>query len=497
MVWHGGGMAKTLTRRPPSGPVPPVLPTAPVHPPPARPAVTPPGDPADAGTAPTAERTALLAQVEGLLRDLVSELAPEPAPAPDAGRRGPGRPRILPALCLWAGVVVCLLHGGTAYAEVWRLLTLVGLWEYPRFPLTDQAIYKRLAQDDGSTLRRLFTTLSGVLAARLVPVLRQGKTPLDGIAPWAPMIVGMDETTLDKVARLLPALRAPGTDAPALLAGRLASVFDGRAQQFVRVDYREDAQQNEKVACRGLLADLPRWSLLLFDLGYFAFQWFDDLTEGEFWWVSRLRAKTSYTVRHVFYHSKDAWDGLVYLGAYRADRAAHPVRLVRFTVGATTWAYVTNVLDPARLSLHDIAVLYARRWDIELAFLLIKRELGLHLIWSPKRQLILHQVYAVLCIAQIVQALRLELAVRAGIDPFEVSLPLFLRYLPLLIAKGEADPLAVLIARGEAAGILRPSRRTHPVTPPVDQAAYRPAPPDALRSRTPRYAHRNCASRTN
>jgi len=448
----------------------------------------------------------LAIQVEGLLRDLLADLTPTPT---SGARRGPGRPCVLPALCLWAGVVVCLLHGGTAYAEVWRLLTVTGLWDFPRFAVTDQAVYKRLGQDDGSLLRRLFASLSGVLAARLGPLLQPPHGPpgapgsraplgsLAGIATWAAMIVGIDDSTLDRVARLLPALRALPAGDPGLLAGKLSSSFDVRAQQFVRVEYQDDSQQNEKVACRALVADLPRGSLLLFDLGYFCFPWFDELTAARLWWLSRLRAKTSYQVRHVFYQSRDAYDALIWLGVHRADRAAHPVRLVRFTVGTSTWSYVTNVLDPTRLSLHDIAVLYARRWDIELAFKLIKRELGLHLIWSPKRALIVQQVYAVLCIAQIVQALRLELAVRAGVDPFEVSLPLFLRLLPQLLAKGEADPLAILVARGVAAGLIRPSRRTVVHTPTVDPATYAQAPPAAFRSRKPRYAHRNCTSRTN
>jgi len=101
---------------------------------------------------------------DGVLRDLLADLTPTPT---SGARRGPGRPCVLPALCLWAGVVVCLLHGGTAYAEVWRLLTVTGLWDFPRFAVTDQAVYKRLGQDDGSLLRRLFASLSGVLAARL------------------------------------------------------------------------------------------------------------------------------------------------------------------------------------------------------------------------------------------------------------------------------------------------------------------------------------------
>jgi hypothetical protein len=318
------------------------------------------------------------------------------------------------------------------------------------------------------------------------------------LVPWAPMVVALDETTLDQVARLLPTLRAVPAGDARLLPGKLAALFDLRTQQFVRVDYREAVHQNEKVVAREMVADLPRSSLVLADLGTFAFAWFDALTTAGLFWVSRLREKTSYEVRHVFYQSAtgDVWDGLVWLGKYRADRAAHPVRLVRFTVRGTTWTYLTNVLDPTRLSVAEMATLYARRWDVELAFKLIKRELGLHLVWSPKPQLVVQQVYAVLCLAQIVQALRLELALRAGSDPFDVSLPLLLRHLPKLAAAGYADPIGVLVERGKAAGILRPSRRLQIVTPPVDQAAYLPAPPPLLHPRTPRYAHRKCSSRT-
>ena len=459
-------MSKQLIRRPPVGPVPSCLPPT------------------------TGADEALLGQVEAFLRETVPALAPDPDP------QTRGRPRILPAVCLWAGVVVCLLRGQTAFIEVWRLLSLHGLWHYPRFGITDQAVYKRLAQDDGSTLRRLFTSLSGALALRLAPLLPL-LVPGAGasLAPWATMVVALDEMTLDQVARLLPALRDVPAGATALLPGVLTALFDVRAQQFARVEHRTDVAQNEKVLARTMVSELPKGSLLLADLGYFAFAWFDDLTRVGHFWLSRLRAKTSYTVVHVCYQSASVWDGIVYLGKYRADRATYPVRLVRFTVGSTTWTYITNVLDPRQLSIHDMAVLYARRWDIELAFNLLKTTLGLHLLWSPKPALVVQQLYAVLCLAQIVQALRLELAVRAGIDPFEISLPLFLRHLPQLAATGYADPLAVLIERGEAAGILRPSRRTRIVTPDVDDRALVPAPPHLLRPRKPRHAHRNCTAR--
>jgi IS4 transposase len=51
---------------------------------------------------------------------------------------------------------------------------------------------------------------------------------------------------------------------------------------------------------------------------------------------------------------------------------------VRFHDGTQLRSYLTNVLDPRQLCLPDIARLYARRWDIELAFLTLKDLLHLH-----------------------------------------------------------------------------------------------------------------------
>jgi len=42
--------------------------------------------------------------------------------------------------------------------------------------------------------------------------------------------------------------------------------------------------------------------------------------------------------------------------------------------------------------------------------LILKRELGLHLIWSSKQVVVLAQVWACLIIAQVLQAIRMEVA---------------------------------------------------------------------------------------
>ena len=46
------------------------------------------------------------------------------------------------------------------------------------------------------------------------------------------------------------------------------------------------------------------------------------------------------------------------------------------------------------------------------------------MLWNSKLVGILQQIWACLIIAQVLQALRMEIACGAGVDPFEVSLPL-------------------------------------------------------------------------
>ena len=119
-------------------------------------------------------RDVSLDQVEAILHDLVAGMAPDPVPAR-------GRPRILPALALWSGLLVGILRGSSAIAGTWRLLSGAGLWWFPRFPISDQAVAKRIADDDGATIRTMFTAISSGLA----PIYRTGMgLGADGADGW-------------------------------------------------------------------------------------------------------------------------------------------------------------------------------------------------------------------------------------------------------------------------------------------------------------------------
>src|SRR5262249_38088721 len=102
---------------------------------------------------------------------------------------------------------------------------------------------------------------------------------------------------------------------------------------------------------------------------------------------------------------------------------------------------------------------------------LLKSQLGLHLLWSAHANVILHQVYATLVLAQVVVALRAEIAHQAGADVREVSLALMLRTLPRLAAEGK-EPLRTFVEQGRAAGCIRPFRSRDYRLPRVAEDAY-------------------------
>ena len=152
--------------------------------------------------------------------------------------------------------------------------------------------------------------------------------------------------------------------------------------------------------------------------------------------------------------------------------------------------YLTNGCDPQVLSLAEVAHLYARRWDIELAFKALKGELGIHLWWSSHPLLVLQQLWAALILAQVLHALHLRVAAEAGVDLFEVSLPVLVKLVAQAPARFSSESLlSLLVRKGRQQGLIRTSRRSQPVVPALLEPDV-PAPPHLVRTRKHRYAQR-------
>jgi len=426
-----------------------------------------------------------IGEVSDFIEDAIEQFKPDNNP------KTAGRPRVLPSLCLWSAMLLTLLKGQTSQLAIWRMIRQHGVFAYAPIHITDQAVYKRLETETEAPLQRLFVHIQHLLSKRLAPLFEARQQ--EDLAPFATEIISLDEMTFDQAQAKLPELRGVPKGDDKRIPGKIAALFDVRRQQWRKIEFVEDFHQNCKVVAREVVEELPARSLLLADLGYFAFAWFDWLTDNEIFYVSRLRQKTSKKVIHTFYQNETGfWDGLIHLGAYRADKAAHAVRMVCIPSTAGLHTYITNVTDPQQLSAAAIAGLYARRWDIESAFRMLKQYLNLHLLWSAKPVVVKQQLWCTLILSSILYGLRWEIALRADVDLFDVSLPLMIEYLPQYFARASegSDALDAYIRDGLTAGFIRPSRRKVIIAPSIDPALYVPAPPDLIIKRTPRYAQK-------
>ena len=428
-------------------------------------------------------------QIESFLQTVMKGLMrphDQEAAAEQSGK--PGRPVSLPSVTLWMAVLVAVLRGLKSQRAIWRLLAAGGWWKQPSYDIGDQAVYKRLEQEGWKPLAQLFERASQLIAHWLQPALQAYHQRHAPLAPFAKEVVALDEMCLDQVSRRLPLLRHLKKGDTQLLPGKLVALFDVRLQQWRAIEYMAYAKENGMRRAYHMLASVKAGTtLVLADLGYFSFRWFDELTELGYRWISRVKENTSVVVLHKYYQAGETFDRLVWLGAWNI-KGKYVVRQVQFRQGGQLRQYFTNVCDPTVLPLCEIARLYARRWDIELAFLTLKRELGLHLIWSSKSAVILAQVWACLIIAQVLQAIRMEVALRADVDAFEVSLPLLIEALPQFGSQGH-DGIVECVRQGRRLGIIRPSTRLRIQAPEIPPEQMTPLPQGTVLCRQPCYRH--------
>lgn len=393
-----------------------------------------------------------------------------------------GRPQVLPAMVLWTALTLGVLKGQMAQVGIWRLITGRVWWDRGMIQISKEAVYHRLNAADSAEMAGFFADMTDLLLAE-----RDAASGYEELAPFATGVYGLDESTLPALAKRLPALKALPAGNPGLLAGKLTATFDLRRHLFHSILIQEKGMQNERVAAREAIATLPVGALVLCDLGYFSFAWFDDLEAAGYHYISRFRAKTSYETIQVLAAHGTTRDSLIWLGKHRADRAKHPVRLIEFTVNGTVRRYITNVRDPATLSIRQVADLYALRWTIERAFNLVKTDLQLSVLWSSKHAVCRHQIWAVLLIAQLILAARAEVATRAACPLDWVSIPLLVQYLPQYALTYD-DPIGHFAEVGRFLEFIRPPRRVVITVPDIPADAYDPPRTAPYPSRSPRYA---------
>jgi len=397
-------------------------------------------------------------EVESKLYQLLFPSLMAPRLMERANPKDPERPIRMRARVLRLPVMMAIIIGLVfrrlpSLAEVQRVLEREGvLWIKP-LKVSNQAINKRLDTMPASVVGQLFDEVCERIAAQPSERWKHLEKHFSGM--WM-----VDGSALEELCKKTGALRE--VEGP-VLAGKIMVMVDGFGLKPVWHSYIEDAKANDKRFCEQILEALVEGGLLVYDLGFYSFEWFDKFSDQGSYFVTRMREKTAYDVVEVLSKGPHHKDQIIKVGKYRSSPCKHQLRLVEVLWGNTWYKYLTNVLDPEMLSAKDVCELYRRRWRIEDAFKITKRVLDLAYLWSGSSNAVQLQVYATLIFYMVLMDVCSQVA-EALNEPLEtISVEMVFRgfyHYSSAIQRGETLSLvAFFVEHAKLLGLIKKMRK--------------------------------------
>ena len=409
-----------------------------------------------------------LPAVDDVEQRLLEVLSPSLLAPRQLERRDPRQPqrlirmrqRLLTLPVMVAIIVSLVWRRVPSIAEVQKVLTREGLLGMAPLQVSPQAITKRLDVLPAAVMGQLFTEVCTRMQAQPPPPLPHPR--------WAPvrehfpLLAIVDGSTLEALRKKTQILRQREG---LVLAGKVMVMVEAFSHRPLWQLYTEDAPANDKRFAAEILAALPVGGLLVFDLGFFSFPWFDDFTEQQKCFVTRMREKTAYRTVQVLSASPYYRDEIIQVGQYRSNPCRHPLRMVSVLWQGAWYRYLTNVLDAQVLSARQVCELYRRRWRIEDAFALTKRLLDLAYVWTGSTNAVQLQIYATLMFYAVLVTICQQVAQALG-EPLErISVEMVFRafyHYSRAVQRGESDHLVSFLAEhAKLLGIVKRQRKAH------------------------------------
>lgn len=344
-------------------------------------------------------------------------------------------------------------------SEAVRLLELEGLLWTQRLKVSKQALSKRLSSLPPELFHQIFSSTMAAIAksnpSRAVP--NQWASSAEKFTVW--WIA--DGSTLEILKKRLKE-DEPGGEK---LGGKMMMVVEAFHHTPVAVEYTQESRASDQSWMENLLEKLPVGGLLIFDLGFFSFKWFDNFSEERKYFVTRLRSKTAYKARRVLSQGSHYRDKIIKMGLYRSNPCHHEVRLVEVLWGKTWYRYLTNVLEPEKLSAQQVCELYRTRWRIEEAFLLTKRLLGLSYLWVGGKNGAEIQVYATWIFYAALNDLCREVALALSQAKEKISIEMVFRglyhYSRALLRGEKVEVVTFLKEHHQVLSLIKQERKRH------------------------------------
>jgi hypothetical protein len=349
-------------------------------------------------------------------------------------------------------------------SEAVRVLEREGLLWTAKLTVTQQSVSARLMRLPAELFENILHQILPQMRARAAA--RGGR--LAEHLEWArthfsDMLIA-DASTLDAL------IKKTGLMADAagpLLGGKIIALLEVATHLPRRIIYEPDAGSNEQRYWQTITESLTANSLLLIDMGFTNYTWFDRLSTMKIWFITRAKKNMAYTVTRVLAHEGGVRDMLVQIGTQRTGCEAM-MRLVEIEFMGKTYQYLTNMCDPRQLPALYVGALYRERWRIEEAFLLVKRLLGLAYFHTTSLNAVQLQLHATWILYAVLVDLCEQVAFQLGRAASEISLEMTYRALYHFTQarkRGETDDLLGYLcdpANTMSLGIVKRKRNKNP-----------------------------------
>jgi hypothetical protein len=314
--------------------------------------------------------------------------------------------------------------------DVLGLLSGLGLEELARhggwtlrrrkLPLEDQlALWIRALWEGGKASLAAMMLKRNLDCPVEIRATEQALSNLDCRRPWelfAEVFRQLSVRADRRLRRGLRRLRIVALDGSMIkgLAPRLASVFrltsnEGRILARLKIHLLmdletgpqavkiTDADNNDGQHTDFIWPHVKRNRLLVFDLGYWNFDFLDAFERRGAYFVTRVAPRNRPAVLERLRESSECRDYIARLDRSASHPKEYAVRIVEWRQpDGTWWRWCTNVMDPDLLAAEEVERLYRLRWRIEVFFRQLKHVLGLKRVHSTNVNAVMVELFIAL-----------------------------------------------------------------------------------------------------
>jgi hypothetical protein len=207
----------------------------------------------------------------------------------------------------------------------------------------------------------------------------------------------------------------------------------------------------EVTLAKHVYRDLPANSLLLFDIGFCAYELMKQVVNQKSDFLGRSKINRCFKKMQVL--SDGSYLSKIYATDYDRlhDRNGTPVRLIEYTLDdpervghGEKHRLVTTLLDQKEHPAETLIVLYHERWEEEIAI----DEAKTHLRSVPKLRShrpagVLQEIYGLLIAHFIIRKLAFEAAAKAGVSPRRISFTGTVNVLRVSLVEAPRSPRSI------------------------------------------------------